>query len=47
MPRSQNVAPAFDNIVNVTGEVQIGERTSTQRGNWYLVKLGNRFPGSA
>jgi hypothetical protein len=44
MPRSQNSARAYDNIVNVTDEVQIGQRTSTRRGNWYLVKLGNQFP---
>jgi hypothetical protein len=44
MPRVTGTAPAYDNIVNVTDEVRIGKRTTTQGGNWYLVKVGNRFP---
>ena len=44
MPRSPNAPRAYDNIINVTDEVQIGQRASTRRGNWYLVKLGNQFP---
>jgi hypothetical protein len=44
MPRVTGTARVSDNIVNVTDEVQIGKRMSTQGGNWYLVKVGNQFP---
>ena len=44
MPRVKNFGPAFDNIIRIPDDVQIGTRTSVKRGNWYLIKVGNQFP---